>query len=153
MGSERVSMAMTGLLDTNVALYLLGGRLAEALPAGTYGVSVITEMELLAWPSLTTKEEENVREFLTQLVICELTPSIRNRAVRLRREQRLRLPDAIVCATAMDFAMELWTNDTKSVQSARTHLSHSQAFDCVISSLTTHHSSLPLLSRFNTSTL
>ena len=43
-------VAMTGLLDTNVALYLLGGRLAESLPAGAYGVSVITEMELLAWP-------------------------------------------------------------------------------------------------------
>jgi predicted nucleic acid-binding protein len=40
---------MTGLLDTNVALYLLGGQLAESLPIGTYGVSVITEMELLAW--------------------------------------------------------------------------------------------------------
>jgi predicted nucleic acid-binding protein len=103
---------MTGLLDTNVALYLLGGRLAEPLPTGPYGISVITEMELLAWPSLTTKEEEKVREFLRQLVICELTPSIRTRAVQLRREQRLRLPDAIVCATAMDFAVELWTNDT-----------------------------------------
>jgi hypothetical protein len=39
---------MTGLLDTNVALYLLGGRLAAPLPTGNYGVSVITEMELLA---------------------------------------------------------------------------------------------------------
>jgi hypothetical protein len=55
---------MTGLLDTNVALYLLGGRLAEPFPAGTYGVSVITEMELLAWPSLTADEEKKVRDFL-----------------------------------------------------------------------------------------
>lgn len=39
---------MTGLLDTNVALYLPGGRLANPLPAGGYGISVITEMELLA---------------------------------------------------------------------------------------------------------
>ena len=73
MGSERVSMAMTGLLDTNVALYLLGGRLAEPLPSGSYGLSVISEMELLAWPSLTPEEEQKVREFLSQLVICELT--------------------------------------------------------------------------------
>jgi predicted nucleic acid-binding protein len=103
---------MTGLLDTNVALYLLGGRLAETLPAGNYGVSVITEMELLAWPSLTTEEERKVREFLGQLVVCELTPSIRARAVVLRKEQHLKLPDAIVCATAMEFSVELWTNDT-----------------------------------------
>ena len=102
---------MTGLLDTNVALYLLGGRLAEPLPTGPYGVSVITEMELLAWQSLTPEEEQKVREFLGQLLICELTVSIRARAVQLRREQRLRLPDAIVCATALEFDVDLWTND------------------------------------------
>ncbi len=103
---------MTGLLDTNVALYLLGGQLAEPLPAGSYGVSVITEMELLAWPSLTIEEEKKVREFLGQVVICELTPSIRRRAVQLRKEQHLKPPDAVVCATAMEFGVELWTNDT-----------------------------------------
>src|SRR5207249_3685770 len=32
-------------LDTNVALYLLGGRMAAPLPTGSHGVSVITEME------------------------------------------------------------------------------------------------------------
>ena len=103
---------MTGLLDTNVALYLLGGRLAQPLPIGSYGISVITEMELLAWLSLTPEEEKRVRAFLGQLMICELTPSIRGRAVQLRREQHLKLPDAIVCATAMEFGVELWTNDT-----------------------------------------
>lgn len=58
---------MTGLLGTNVALYLLGGRLAMPLPAGTYGVSVITEMELLAWPSLTSEEEKKVASFFNGL--------------------------------------------------------------------------------------
>jgi predicted nucleic acid-binding protein len=103
---------MTGLLDTNVALYLLGGRMAAPLPASNYGVSVITEMELLAWPSLTAAEEKKVRDFLGRLSICELTPSIRNRAVQLRRKEHLKLPDAVVCATAMEFGVELWTNDT-----------------------------------------
>ncbi len=88
---------MTGLLDTNVALYLFGGPLAEPLPAGNYGVSVITEMELLAWPSLTTEEEKKVRHFLDQIVTCEVTPAIRARAVQLGKERRLKLPDAIVC--------------------------------------------------------
>ncbi len=102
---------MTGLLDTNVALYLLGGRLATPLPIGSYGISVISEMELLAWPSLTSDEEKRVHEFLQQLTVCELTPSIRARAVTLRREQHLKLPDAVICATASEFGVELWTND------------------------------------------
>ncbi|MDQ6623141.1 MAG: type II toxin-antitoxin system VapC family toxin [Verrucomicrobiota bacterium] len=102
---------MTGLLDTNVALYLLGGRLAAPLPAGDYAISVIAEMELLAWPSLTSDEEEKVRAFLGNLTICDLTPGIRSRAVALRRQQHLKLPDAIICATALEFGVELWTND------------------------------------------
>ncbi len=104
-------MGMTGLLDTNAALYLLGGRLTQPLPAGDYGVSVITEMELLAWPSLTCDEEMKVRAFLRTVTVCELTPEIRHRAVGLRRAYRLKLPDAIICATAVEFGVELWTND------------------------------------------
>jgi predicted nucleic acid-binding protein len=100
---------MTGLLDTNVALYLLGGRVASPFPPGSYGISVITEMELLAWPSLNEQEEKKVQEFLNVVTICELTASIRARAVELRKLHRLKLPDAVVCATAMEFAVELWT--------------------------------------------
>ncbi len=45
------------LLDTNVVLYLLGGRLANPLPSGEYFVSVISEIELLSYPSLSLEEE------------------------------------------------------------------------------------------------
>jgi predicted nucleic acid-binding protein len=106
-------VAVTGLLDTNAALYLLGGRLAEALPAGDYAISVITEMELLAYPTLTPSEEERVRQFIANLTLCELTPAIRVRAIALRRTERLKLPDAIICATAIEHGVELWTNDTR----------------------------------------
>jgi predicted nucleic acid-binding protein len=104
---------VTGLLDTNIALYLLGGRLAAPLPSGDYGVSVITEMELLSWPSLTAEEETRVNAFLSSVIICDLTRAIRMTAVQLRRQERLKLPDAIVCATAMEHGMELWTNDAR----------------------------------------
>ena len=60
---------------------------------------------------LAAEEEEKVYGFLEQLTVCELTPSIRGLAVKLRREQHLKLPDAVVCATALEFGVELWTND------------------------------------------
>ena len=104
---------MTGLLDTNIALYLLGGKLVTPLPVGNYAVSVITEMELLAWPSLTPLEEARVKAFLQSVTLCELTPAIRQQAVRLRREERLKLPDAIICATALEHRVDLWTNDER----------------------------------------
>lgn len=68
-------------------------------------------MELLAWPSLTPEEEEKVRALFQHLTICELTQPIRRRAVALRKEHHLKLPDAVVGATAMEFGVELWTND------------------------------------------
>jgi predicted nucleic acid-binding protein len=107
---------MTGLLDTNIALYLLGGRLAAPIPSGEYGVSVITEMELFAWPSLTDAETAKVRSFLETLVVCDLTPAIRTRAIQLRRSGGLKLPDAIICATAIEHRVELWTNDARLLQ-------------------------------------
>ena len=104
---------MTGLLDTNTVLYLLGGKLVAPLPVGDYGLSVISEMELLSWPSLTTQEEIKVQAFLRTVTLCDLTPGIRLQAAWLRREERLRLPDAVICATALEHQVELWTNDQR----------------------------------------
>lgn len=51
--------------------------------------------------------------FLSSVIVCDLTPRIRFQAVRLRRDERLKLPDAIVCATALEHGVELWTNDVR----------------------------------------
>lgn len=107
---------MTGLLDTNIALYLLGGRLADPLPQGVYAVSVITEMELLSFPRLTRSEESTIREFLSGLRLVELTAGVRQAAVRLRRDHGLKLPDAIVAASALTSDLELLTNDRRLAQ-------------------------------------
>lgn len=48
------------VLDTNIILYFLGGRLADPFPAGTYAISVISELELLAYPGLVSSEEQRI---------------------------------------------------------------------------------------------
>ncbi|MBS4095397.1 MAG: hypothetical protein KGZ83_00995 [Sulfuricella sp.] len=58
---------MKFVLDTNTAIYLLGGKLAAPLPAGHYGLSVISEIELLSYPSLSMEEEGVIRTFLTSV--------------------------------------------------------------------------------------
>jgi predicted nucleic acid-binding protein len=47
------------------------------------------------------------------MTICDLTPSIRLPAVALRRAERLKLPDAIICATTIEHGVKFWTNDTR----------------------------------------
>lgn len=107
---------MNRVLDTNVVLSLLGGELAGSLPEGSYFVSVITEMELLSYPSLSQPEESSIQDFLTDVTIVEMDSDIRDRAIRLRRYHGLKLPDAIIAATAMCVDGWLLTNDQKMVR-------------------------------------
>ncbi|HEY9711458.1 MAG TPA: type II toxin-antitoxin system VapC family toxin, partial [Oculatellaceae cyanobacterium] len=88
------------LLDTNVVLYFLGGRLTNPLPSGQYFVSVITEIELLSYPSLSPDEEVQICDFLSKITVVGIESNIKDLAIALRKQYRLRLPDAIIAATA-----------------------------------------------------
>ena len=99
------------LLDTNIVLYLLGGRLAEPLVSGRYFVSVITEIELLSYPSLNSDEERQIRNFLSEITVVGIDSNIKELAITLRKNYRLRLPDAIIVATAKSLDAILFTND------------------------------------------
>lgn len=101
------------LLDTNVVLYFLGGRLTNSLPSGQYFVSVITEIELLSYPSLSPDEEVQIRNFLTKITVVGIESNIKELAIALRKQYRLRLPDAIIAATAQSLNATLFTNDVR----------------------------------------
>ncbi|MDD5308462.1 MAG: type II toxin-antitoxin system VapC family toxin [Deltaproteobacteria bacterium] len=104
---------MRRVLDTNVALYLLGGRLAEHLPEGEYSISVITEMELLSYPDLDEAGERAIRNLLADLEIVGLTPEVKERAIGLRRSHMIKLPDAIIAATALALGAEILSCDAR----------------------------------------
>jgi predicted nucleic acid-binding protein len=53
------------------------------------------------------------RDFLDSFELIELNEKVAERAVRLRQQHRLKLPDAIVWASAQVHAMLLVTRDTK----------------------------------------
>ena len=101
------------VLDTNVILYFLGGRLVDPFPVGAYAISVISELELLAYPGLVSSEEQRVRAFLADIPITDLTQSVKHHAVDLRKRFGLKLPDAIVAATALALEATLLTNDQR----------------------------------------
>ena len=104
---------MRTVLDTNAILYLLGGRVAESLAVGEYFVSVISEMELLSYPLLDASEQTKIREFLSDVTVVGLTEDVKDRAIALRLTHQLKLPDAIVAATALSLEGLLITNDVR----------------------------------------
>lgn len=87
-------------LDTNTAIYFLAGRLSEPLPQGEWLISVITELELRSYSFSTHGDERRIAEFLEQIPVVDLTPEIKTLAVTMRREKKLKLPDAIIAATS-----------------------------------------------------
>lgn len=106
-------MALKRVLDTNAILYVLGGKLAQPLTPAIYFVSVISEMELLSYPSLDEAALAQIRRFLSEVTLVDLTQEIRELAVRLRRQHALKLPDAIIAGTALSLQAQLVTNDEK----------------------------------------
>lgn len=99
------------LLDTNAVIYLVSGRLVFSLPDGQYSVSIITEIELLSFSGISTEEEQKIRDLLLLLDCVYVTDAVRDEAIRLRRKNRLKLPDAIIAASAMTHGAVLLTND------------------------------------------
>lgn len=101
------------VLDTNILLYHLGGRLVGELPNGDRLVSVVTELELLSYPAITPEIEVQIRQLLASFEIVDLGPAVKDGAVRLRRAHSLKLPDAIIAATALAHDAQLVTNDAR----------------------------------------
>ena len=99
------------LLDTNAIIYLVSGRLVLPLPNGKYSVSIITEIELLSFSGLSVEEEQKIRDLLLLLNRVHLTDAVRDETISLRRENRLKLPDAIIAASALIHDAVLLTND------------------------------------------
>ncbi len=101
------------LLDTNIVLYFLGGKLVNPLQSANYSVSVITEIELLSYPTIVSDEEKRIISFLNQIAIVGIDTNIKNLTISLRKQYKLKLPDAIIVATAQFLGATLLTNDIR----------------------------------------
>lgn len=101
------------VMDTNAVLYFLAGHVAQPLPPGVYHVSVITEIELLSYPLLKPDHEAEICDFLADITIVDLSHEIKHRAIALRRQYKLKLPDAVIAATTSCLNAKLLTNDSK----------------------------------------
>ncbi|MBK6998715.1 MAG: PIN domain-containing protein [Rhodoferax sp.] len=104
---------MRAVFDTNAVIYLQKGLLRQPLLPGEYFISVITELELLTFHSLDATQKTWLDTFLSDIGIIELNALVKENTVRLRREHRLRLPDAIIAASALSHDATLLTNDQR----------------------------------------
>ena len=103
------------LFDSNILIdYLNGVEAARDEIDGSPRrmVSIVTWMEVLAGTH-GEDEEDVVDMFLREFQVVDVTRRIARDAIALRRAHRLRLPDAIVWASARQESALLVTRDTK----------------------------------------
>lgn len=75
-------------------------------------LSIITQIELLCWKT-DFENEKMVKSFITEGVVLEINPTIVNHCVNLRKNKKIKTPDAIIAATAIAFGYTLITNNIK----------------------------------------
>jgi predicted nucleic acid-binding protein len=109
------STELNALLDSDILLDFLDGHAAAAREIARYHeccVSIISWMEILA--GARTQTDEDVRRgFLGHFRLVPLTAQVAEEAVKLRREYRLKLPDAIIWASAITDNCLLVSRNTK----------------------------------------
>jgi len=74
-------------------------------------ISIVTWMEVLA--GIGAAAEDEIRRFLLNFHTLPLTSAIAERAVTIRRSRRIKLPDAIIQATAAENGRTLITRNTR----------------------------------------
>lgn len=99
--------------DTNAILYLLNGNpcMKEYLKTQLF-VSIITEMELLGYSSISQKEIDIIKNFLSLCKIENISTDIKEKTIELRKLYNIKLPDAIIASTAIINSVPLLSADT-----------------------------------------
>lgn len=102
------------LFDTNILIdYLKGSAEAQREFARHYdpAISIVTWMEVMV--GAAAPESDAINAFLSGFDLVHLDEIVAREAVILRRRHRMKLPDAIVWASATTHARLLVTRSTK----------------------------------------
>jgi len=110
------------LLDTNALVQVLAGNAALLqllVDAELIATSIICELEFLAFPNLTDADRDLLSKFLQRIDVVDLLHAdnqLTTTICEIRATKKLKLPDAIIAASAMHTNCTLVTADQKLLQ-------------------------------------
>lgn len=105
------------LLDTNAVIGLLGGHtgLVQMLQGAAWvGIPVIVELEFLSFPNLSASDAALFAQFKNRVETTSLDAAntvLLQQIIQIRQGYNLKLPDAIIAATALQQQATLLSND------------------------------------------
>ncbi|WP_162055194.1 type II toxin-antitoxin system VapC family toxin [Pontibacter pamirensis] len=100
-------------VDTNILLYLISGdeTVAELLDGKHITISFVTELELLGYSNLSESDSKIIQELIREATVIDINAEIKRLVVLLRKNYKIKLPDAIVVASALYLDFPLVTAD------------------------------------------
>ena len=106
---------MRALFDTNILIDYLGGVEGARQELARFqdsAISRITWMEVLVGAS-DESEVARLRSFLARFECIDIDDTVSELAIGIRREYRIRLPDAVIWASAQSIGGLLVTRNTR----------------------------------------
>lgn len=99
--------------DTSLIINLFNGltEVQELITGRSLFISIISEIEVLSFPNITAADKVLLKEFLSECYIIDIEPAIKEITIEIRSKYKVKLPDAIIAATAMYFDLPLFTMD------------------------------------------
>ncbi len=107
------------LLDTNVLIYNLQGALSsevkasirQAMDTQQAYISVITRIEVLGWKGYNDTTLRQMGQLLSKLREIPLAEGVVQDTIRIRKQFGLKLPDAVIAASAAVNGLPLLTGN------------------------------------------
>lgn len=105
------------LLDTNAVIDFCNNKLtanaANFLEGIEPKISVITAIELFAFVAISKTEKQILEEFISIATIYDkIDLDIRTQTIAIRQAHKIKIPDAIIAATALAYGLTLITRNT-----------------------------------------
>ena len=102
-------------MDTNVVIDYLSNQLplvsASEIDKLPGIISVITRIELLGWYNATSTQLAKLEPFINNAQIYNLTEDVIEQTIIIRQQHKIRLPDAVIAATALAYNYILLTRN------------------------------------------
>ncbi len=96
---------MSFLLDSNLIIYHLSGTVEASefirKHAESVAISAVTRIEVMGFHFPSPEAERNATNLLDALLMHQISPEIVEATILLRKKSKIKIPDAIIAATAL----------------------------------------------------
>lgn len=105
-------MKIDFIADTNFLIYIHeGNKIIEPFLEYNFGISFISEVELLGFNGITKSDETKLKQLINDCFGIEWNAKIKQQTIELRKKYSIKLPDAIIASTSLVYGIPLVTAD------------------------------------------